>query len=261
MKTLIYETQTVLVLLQREFLRMLMQPSRVMGVVLQPLLFWFVIGSGFVPSFCVAENSALDYRFFFFPGILALVVLFSAIFSTITLIEDRSSGFLQAVLVAPGSRVSVVLGKILGVVAISCVQAFLFLAVAPFVGISLEQVEPFTLLLLIILGAISLAGIGFVFAWVTESSAAYHALMSIVLIPMWVLSGAMFPVNVGWIHTLVMFNPLGWLVAGFRAAFSAGIAPLGSVPSFLTLDICILFLSLFSLFIIMLGVYVCQSRR
>ncbi len=261
MKAMLFEGRTIFVLWQRELLRMLKEPSRILGVVIQPLMFWFVIGSGFVPSFRLAENETLDYQYFFFPGVLALVILFSAIFSTITVIEDRASGFLQAVLVGPGSRTALVLGKIAGVVCIACIQALLFLLVAPFAGISLLQMDFALVLLLTVLGSISMSGLGFVFAWVTASSAAYHALMSIILIPMWILSGAMFPAKAGWIHAVVLLNPLGWLVSGFRAAFSNGQAPLGSVPSALTIEMCLLYLSLFSVFIIGIGVWVCHRRR
>ena len=176
MKAMLFEGRTIFVLWQRELLRMLKEPSRILGVVIQPLMFWFVIGSGFVPSFRLAENETLDYQYFFFPGVLALVILFSAIFSTITVIEDRASGFLQAVLVGPGSRTALVLGKIAGVVCIACIQALLFLLVAPFAGISLLQMDFALVLLLTVLGSISMSGLGFVFAWVTASSAAYHAL-------------------------------------------------------------------------------------
>jgi ABC-2 type transport system permease protein len=258
---MLFEGRTVFVLWKRELLRMLTEPTRVLGVVIQPLMFWFVIGSGFVPSFRLAGNEALNYQYFFFPGVLALVILFSAIFSTITVIEDRVSGFLQAVLIGPGSRTALVLGKMAGVVCIACIQALLFLVVAPFAGISLEQMNFALVLLLTVLGAISMSGLGFVFAWVTESSAVYHALMSIILIPMWILSGAMFPAQTGWIHTVLLLNPLGWLVAGFRAAFAAGQAPLGSVPSALTIEVCLIYLSLFSIFIVGIGVWVCHRRR
>jgi len=256
-----YGWQTILVLWQREIFRMLKEPSRILGVVVQPLLFWFVIGSGFVPSFRLEQDHALDYQTFFFPGVLALVILFSAIFSTITLIDDRASGFLQAVLVAPGNRASVVFGKILGVVTIALIQAILFLSVTPFIHISLTQVNFLLLFVLLILGAVSMSGIGFIFAWVTESSAAYHALMSVILIPMWVLSGAMFPATTGWIQKVALVNPLGWLVSGLRAVFNSNVAPLGSVPVLLSLRVCLLFLILFSFFIVMIGVWVCHKRR
>src|SRR3989338_2365631 len=107
------DLRMIFVLWARELLRMTKEPSRLLGIVVQPLIFWVVIGSGFMPSFRVSENTQLGYQDFFFVGVVAMVVLFSAIFSTITLIEDKASGFMQAVLVAPGSRLALVVGKVL----------------------------------------------------------------------------------------------------------------------------------------------------
>jgi ABC-2 type transport system permease protein len=256
-----FNFRTIWVLWLREMVRMFKEPSRILGVVVQPLMFWFVIGSGFMPTFRLEENQALDYQTFFFPGVLALVILFTAIFATITLIDDRSSGFLQAVLVGPGSRTALVLGKILGVVTIAFVQAGLFMAVAPFVGIDLGQLDLALLIAFIFLGAMAMSGIGFVFAWGTQSSAAYHALMSVILIPMWILSGAMFPAKEGWMKSVMLVNPMGWLVAGLRGAFAGRVAPLGSVPLELSVEFSLLLLTLFCIFIIGIGVWVCNWRR
>ncbi len=235
------------------------EPSRLLGVVVQPLIFWLVIGAGFVPSFRVPENAGLNYQEFFFVGVIAMVVLFAAIFSTITLIDDRASGFMQAVLVAPGSRLALVLGKILGVTNIALLQAGLFILVGPWVGFSIAATHWFWVAVFLALGGISLAGLGFVFAWVSSSSAAYHALMSVILIPLWILSGAMFPPNTPWMEILVLCNPIAWLVGGLRAAFAGGIAPLGSVTVALNLEYCLVALSLFSVFILLAGVWVCRK--
>lgn len=232
------ECRTIQVLWSRELLRMFKEPSRMLGVVIQPLLFWFVIGSGF------------NYQTFFFPGVLAMVILFSAIFSTITLIDDRTSGFLQVILVGPGSRASLVIGKVLGVVTIASLQAILFLCVAPFAGIALEQIDYGLLAIFILLGATAMAGLGFVFAWGSPSSAAYHALMSMILIPLWILSGAMFPPTVEWIKFVASINPLGWLVEGFRAALNG---------SFVDVEMNLLSLSIFCVVILIIGVVLCRS--
>ena len=190
-----------------------------------------------------------------------MVILFSAIFSTITLIDDRASGFLQVILVGPGSRAALVIGKILGVMTIASIQALLFLCVAPFAGIGLHHIDFILLIAFIVLGSAATAGIGFVFAWGTQSSAAYHALMSVILIPLWILSGAMFPPSVRWIEAIVQVNPLGWMVAGFRAAFSNGVAPFGTVNPNLTAQMSLIYLLIFCIVIIGIGVYLCQRRK
>src|SRR5262245_11102954 len=102
---------------ERELVRFFRQKSRVIGALAPPVLFWFLIGSGLGKSFRVApmlESSGINYLQYFFPGTVTLIVLFTAIFSTISIIEDRREGFLQSVLVAPLSRASLVLGKIMG---------------------------------------------------------------------------------------------------------------------------------------------------
>ncbi|MEI6790699.1 MAG: ABC transporter permease [Myxococcaceae bacterium] len=253
------DLRMIFVLWARELLRMTKEPTRLLGVVVQPLIFWIVIGAGFVPSFHVTENASLNYQDFFFVGVIAMVVLFAAIFSTITLIEDRSSGFMQAVLVAPGSRFALVFGKVLGVTNIALLQACLFLCVGPLVGFSVDAANWFWVVVFLTLGGISLSGLGFFFAWASSSSAAYHALMSLILIPLWILSGAMFPPNTPWMQMVVLFNPIAWLVAGLRAAFAGGIAPLGSVTVALNLNFCLVALILFSAFILFASVWVCRK--
>ncbi|MBH1989094.1 MAG: ABC transporter permease [Myxococcaceae bacterium] len=249
------------VLWARELLRMKKEPTRLMGVVIQPLLFWLVIGSGFSPSFHVIENADLDYLSFFFIGIIAMVLLFASIFSTITLIDDRSSGFMQAVLVAPGTRFALVLGKILGVTSIALIQALLFMAVGLFLKVPMMQADWLLVSIFLFLGGFSMAGLGFVLAWLSTSSAAYHALMSVILIPMWILSGAMFPPSTQWMQWAVLINPIAWLVSGLRAAFAGGVAPMGSVTSTLSLEYCLGALCLFSLFCLWAGSWICRFKR
>src|SRR3982751_4016023 len=115
---------------QRELVRFFRQPSRVIGALGPPVLFWFLIGSGLGKSFQLPTTSGpadVTYMQYFFPGTIALIVLFTAIFSTISIIEDRHEGFLQSVLVAPVSRGSIVLGKIAGGTTLAFLQAVLFL--------------------------------------------------------------------------------------------------------------------------------------
>src|SRR5437870_5728789 len=99
----------------REWLRFVRQRNRVIGAVGQPLLFWLFFGEGLGPTFRMpGGESQITFREYFFPGTLALILLFTAIFTTISIIEDRREGFLQSVLVAPMARLAMVLGKLLG---------------------------------------------------------------------------------------------------------------------------------------------------
>ncbi|MBN8226974.1 ABC transporter permease [Corallococcus macrosporus] len=218
--TLALQWATVRVLLSRDVVRFFRQPSRVIGALAQPILFWFVIGSGFAGSFRVEGAQGLGYQQFFFPGVVTMVVLFSAIFATITVIEDRKEGFLQAVLAGPGSRLAVVLGKALGSSSIALMQASLFLLFAPLAGVDVKSVDYALLAAVMVLSALALTGMGMALAWWVKSSAGYHAVMSLVMLPMWVLSGAMFPVKgagpvLSWVMTL---NPMRFSVEGVRRA-------------------------------------------
>ncbi|MGE6757361.1 ABC transporter permease [Corallococcus interemptor] len=218
--TLALQWATVWVLLSRDVVRFFRQPSRVVGALAQPILFWFVIGSGFAGSFRVEGAQGLGYQQFFFPGVVTMVVLFSAIFATITVIEDRKEGFLQAVLAGPGSRLAVVLGKALGSSSIALMQASLFLLFAPLAGVEVKSVDYALLAAVMVLSALALTGMGMALAWWVKSSAGYHAVMSLVMLPMWVLSGAMFPVKgagpvLSWVMTL---NPMRFSVEGVRRA-------------------------------------------
>jgi ABC-2 type transport system permease protein len=147
-------------------------------------------------------------------------------------IEDRHEGFLQSVLIAPGSRSALVLGKALGVSSIGLIQATSFLALAPLAGFSFLEIDWVTLFVFMSLGALSLATFGFALAWWLDSSQAYHAIMAIILLPGWVLSGAMFPINpdqtiLAWVMRL---NPMSYIVDGVRRAFYESL-PLGTTVS------------------------------
>lgn len=218
----------------RDVLRFLRQRSRIVGALGSPVVFWLLIGSGMHRSFrapgVAAEASFLE---FFFPGTLALIVLFTAIFSTISVIEDRNAGFLQGVLVAPVPRSAIVLGKLFGGTTLALLQAGLFLAAAPLVGIELTwDIVIATLGVLAILG-FGLTGLGFLLAWRLDSSQGFHAVMNLLLVPMWMLSGAIFPVSgaTPWVRALMHANPLTYGVSALRALLTpelaAGVPRLG----------------------------------
>ena len=125
----------------RDLRRFFRQPSRVVGSAAQPLILWAVMGAGFAGSFRPDGGADVGYLQYFYPGVVVLTLLFTAIFSTISVIEDRHHGFLQAVLAAPVSRVALVLGKCLGGVAIAAVQAGILLALAPLAGFPLASMN------------------------------------------------------------------------------------------------------------------------
>src|SRR5262245_61277223 len=123
---------------RREVVRFVRQRSRVTGALLQPVVFWLLLGGGLNASFRPAgAGDATAYMQYFYPGMIGLVLLFTAIFATISTVEDRREGFLQGVLVAPVSRSAIVLGQALGATSLAVIQGLLCLLLAPLVGIHL----------------------------------------------------------------------------------------------------------------------------
>ncbi len=185
-------TAAVLALWRREIRVFARDRARVVGVLLQPLLFWVVFGFGFADSVTIPGSDA-DYLSYLLPGMVALTVLFTAIYSTLSVVEDRQSGVLQAVLVAPQPRATLVLGVVLGGTTLAVGQAALVAALAPVVGLTPGLGGALVALAAGVLLALTFCAFGFVMAWKLTSTRAYHALMNVVLIPVWLLSGAFFP--------------------------------------------------------------------
>jgi len=188
---------------QRELVRFWRQKSRVMGVVASPLVFWLIIGYG--------SNDLGRY----YSGALVLTVMFSAIFSTITIIEDRREGFLLSMLVSPAPRTSLVLGKVLGSATLAWIQGLLFLAFAPLANVAVTITEIGPVVAAIFLISFTLTGMGFVIAWQMNSTAGFHAIMNLLLLPMWLVSGSLFPMATahGWIKAVMWANPLTYSIA------------------------------------------------
>jgi ABC-2 type transport system permease protein len=218
----------------REVVRFLRQRSRIVGALGSPLVFWFLIGSGLNRSFQGGPSMPLEggYLEYFYPGTLALIVLFTAIFSTISIVEDRQEGFLQGVLVAPVPRSAIVVGKVLGSTTLAVIQGAVFLLLAPFAHVHFHLQDVPTLLGVMVLVAFGLSGLGFLVAWWLDSTQGFHAVMNVFLIPLWILSGALFPASgaAGWVRALMLANPLTYGVSALRRLFYD--QPLAGEPPF-----------------------------
>jgi ABC-2 type transport system permease protein len=221
--------RSIYTLWKRELVRFFRQPSRIFGAVGTPLIFWLVIGSGLSSSFRLPGAEHLDFLAYFYPGTVALIVLFAAIFATISVIEDRHQGFLQGVLVAPVPRSAIVAGKVLGGATLAWLQGAVFLALAPAVGIHLTWGSALAALGVLAALAVTLTAIGFAFAWALDSTQGYHAVMNVVLVPMWLLSGSFFPLTGAplWLGALMRINPMTYGVAALRWALYGPAASLG----------------------------------
>jgi ABC-2 type transport system permease protein len=204
----------------REIIRFVRQRSRIIGALATPILFWIVIGAGMGHSFRADMPGGSNFIEYFFPGTLVMILLFTAIFSEISIIEDRREGFLQSVLVAPVSRMAIVLGKVLGGTLLASAQGILFLFLAPLVGIKLDLSAFLAAVGVTLIVSFALSGLGFCIAWRMSSTQGFHVIMNLFLIPMWFLSGAMFPAEGahGAMRWLMSANPLTYGVSALRRA-------------------------------------------
>jgi daunorubicin resistance ABC transporter membrane protein len=250
-------------LVGRDLRRFFRQPSRVVGSLAQPLILWLVLGAGLSGSFRPGggANEGVTYLQYFYPGIVVLTMLFTAIFSTISVIEDRHHGFLQAVLAAPASRTALVLGKTLGGVAIASLQAGALLLLAPLAGFSLGAMQWPLLLGVLVLAGVGFTALGFAMAWWIDSTQGYHAVMSVALIPLWMLSGAMFPpaASGGVLSTLMAADPMTYVVSAARRGFHGDALPSGLVPAGSALTE-LAVVALFAVLAVTLAVALCRRR-
>lgn len=226
---------TVWTLGRREITRFLRQRSRLIGALATPVMFWVLFGAGLHDSFQTPEwmAGASSYRAYFLPGITALILMFTAIFSAISIIEDRHEGFLQGVLVSPVSRSSLVMGKVAGGVVMAVVQALMFIGLGWLMGrfgladdlvFELNIVQIALLVVFMSVVAFGLTSLGFMLAWKLDSIQGFHAIMNVFLMPMWLLSGAFFPASQsGALSWIMKLNPLSYGVAGIRRLLYDGV--------------------------------------
>ena len=235
----------VLTLAQRELVRFFRQRNRVIGALVQPIMFWVLFSAGL-------RGNDLGFAFFF-PGTLAMILLFTAIFATISIIEDRREGFLQSVLVAPAPRWAMVMGQIVGGATIALLQALLFLGLGWLtLGLTSSVGDVLLAIVLMAMIAVSLTALGFFIAWRMDSTQGFHAIMSVFLFPMWLMSGSLFPAESGsWLTFISWFNPLTYGVAGLRhyLQFKDSAVDVEGLPSLgicwlVTISFCLVMLTL-----------------
>jgi ABC-2 type transport system permease protein len=211
---------------RREYIRFIRQPNRIIGAIGPPVLIWLFVGSGFGASFQLAGGSGVGYLEYLLPGIVALIVLFASIFSAMSVIEDRRDGFLDGTLVTPAPRGSVVGGKIAGGSSQAFAQGALLVLAAPFAISGLGAAPVVLALGVLALVAFGLTAFGCAMAWRMDSTQGYHSIMNLLLMPMWLLSGAVFPLDGAPVvmRLLMLANPMTYAVAALRAPFYMGSA-------------------------------------
>ncbi|MAT40526.1 MAG: multidrug ABC transporter permease [Ectothiorhodospiraceae bacterium] len=206
----------------RDMKHIVRQPGRMLSYIGQPLLVWLFLGAGFRNSF--ESGADMTYSEYLYPGILILVSLFSAIFSTISIIEDRKSGFLQGVLAAPVPRSVVALSKVLSGTTLGLGQAVIFLLLIPVAGLQATFASALLALAVLFIIGMTFTNIGFAVSWKLNSTQGFHAVMNMLLMPLWLLSGAFFPPDkaAGWMQWIVKLNPLYYMNSLFADTLYAG---------------------------------------
>jgi len=217
------EFQAIYIMWLRQMKRFVRSKSRLVSSIVQPLFFLFILGSGFRVATFVGVD---DYLSFLAPGIIAMAILFSSMFTGISVLWDKQFGFLQEVLVAPVSRFSIIIGRTLGGATVALIQGFMILLIALGLGVKISGV--FGLLLtfvFMILIAFTAVGFGLVLASKMEDFQGFQLIMNLLIMPLLFLSSAFFPVTSNPTMKIISsFNPLFYMVDGLRGSLVTGAA-------------------------------------
>jgi ABC-2 type transport system permease protein len=211
------EARAVRIICRRELIRFLGDRARIITALVQPLLFLFVLGSG-LESLSAASTGGVDLKTFIFPGVLAMAVLFTAIFSAASLVWDRELGFLREMLVAPVSRSSIIVGKCLGGAIVAAPQGVLVLALAGLVGVPYDPVMILGLLGMMLLLSFAITAFGVLVGVCIKQAQTFTSVMQMFVMPLFFVSGAFFPVSglPTWLGVLNRVDPLTYAVDPMR---------------------------------------------
>jgi ABC-2 type transport system permease protein len=215
----------------RELIRFVSERARIIGALGQPLIYLAIMGTGFGATFrSAAVPRGFSYLQFMYPGVIGMTVLFTAVFSAMSIIWDREFGFLKEILVAPVARGTIVIGKVLGGATVATLQGILLLILAPLVGVHLGPVQVLGIVVVLLLGAASLTSLGLIIASRMATMEGFQVVMNFLVLPLWLLSGAFFPLR-GlplWMAALTRIDPLTYAVDALRGMVYAG-TPLARV--------------------------------
>ena len=210
------EVNVIYVLVAREFKKFLRDKSRLISTLVRPLIWLFLVGGGM--SRLVTPGLGMSYMKFIFPGILGMTILFSSIFSSLSIIWDKEFGMMKEILVAPVSRFSVVIGKALSGTLISVIQTVIILMLFPFLGIKMGLLSICYVVATAVLLSFCISSLGIVIATFYESFESFSVIMNFIIMPMFFLSGAMYPVNKlpNVLQVITRLNPLTYGVDALK---------------------------------------------
>jgi ABC-2 type transport system permease protein len=210
---------------KRELIRYGRNRIRIVTSLAQPVLFLFVLGAGLSPIVSSATGPHVDFKTFLYPGVIAMTILFTAIFSAVSIVWDREFGFLREMMVAPVRRGALVTGKTLGGATVATMQGVIMLLFGPLVGVPYNLVLIAEMLGLMALCAMMLTSIGVVAASRMQQVESFQVVMQLFVLPMFFLAGAVFPLTglPTWLSILTRVDPLAYIVDPMRRAVFAHI--------------------------------------
>jgi ABC-2 type transport system permease protein len=214
------DLQAIYVMWIRQMKKFVRSKSRIVVTIVQPLFFLFILGSGFSSIKMPGLNEDIEFIHFFAPGIVAMSILFSSMFAGISVLWDKQFGFLQEVLVAPVSRISIIVGRTLGGATTAIIQGFIILIIAIAIGTPISGVIGFILtIIFMILIAFSAVGFGLILASKMQDFQSFPIIINLIIMPLLFLSSAFFPVAENkTLLTIAYFNPIFYMVDGLRGS-------------------------------------------
>lgn len=248
----------VYVIVAREFKKFVREKTRLISTIARPLIWLFFVGGGL--SGLIPERNGVTYLQFIYPGIIGMTILFSSIFSAISIIWDKEFGYMKEILVAPVSRSSIVFGKALSGTIVSMIQVAIILVICPFIGISISAVQIAGVLVFSFLLSFCICNIGILIATFYESFESFSMIMNFIVMPMFFLSGAMYPVNrlPDVLKSLAKVNPLSYGIDGMKNIIFPKDLYAGISDFSITFDVIII--TVLSVFLMMMSTYVFRRK-
>jgi ABC-2 type transport system permease protein len=218
-RTIALDLRAIKIVVQRDLIRTYQDRTRFLSTLVQPVLFLFVLGAG-LSSLTKGATGSVDLRTFMYPGVLATSTLFTAMFSSISIVWDREFGFLREMLVAPIRRSSIILGKALGGAIVASGQGVIVLLLGLLVDVPLGPALVLTLLAEVFLLSFTLTAFGLAIVARITQVQAVMGIMQMLLLPLSFLSGALYPLSnlPTWLSVAVHLNPLTYAVHPIRSA-------------------------------------------